>query len=151
MRYAAILLAALAVHYKTYSNPRFGFTVEHPATMTAQPPPEDGDGREWTTDGGRVSLRAFGANNVDHLTPARQAAADGRGVHVSYRRIAGRVVTVSGTVHHGRTIVYERDVVGKGSIDSLVWRYPASQKARWDGPVTRTARTLRPGDVSRAH
>jgi hypothetical protein len=150
MKYAAIVLAVLAVHYRTYTNARFGFTVQHPSGMTAVAPPEDGDGRQWLADRGFVQLTAFGTNNVDHRTPAEQAAVDARGVHVTYRHIAGAVVTVSGT-RRDHVIFYERDVVGKGSIDSLVWWYPARQKARWDAAVTRTARTFRPGDVSRSH
>jgi hypothetical protein len=137
--------------YRHYTNARFGFSVQRPAGFTAQPPPENGDGRQWTTDGGRVSLTAYGANNVNRLTPREQAAADARGVRVVYRNISGTVVTVSGYTHGGRVIVYRRDVVGAGSIDTLAWAYPASQKRRWDQAIATTARTFRPGDVTHAH
>src|SRR3954452_11598764 len=118
-----MLVAALVAltAYQSYTNARFGFTVRHPTTLKAQPPPENGDGREWRR--GRVSLIAFGANNVEHLTPRQQAREDARGLRVTYRHVAGKVVTVSGTTNGGRTIVYHRDVVGRGSIDSLQWKY----------------------------
>jgi len=51
----------------------------------------------------------------------------------------------------GRTIVYQRDVVGPGSIDTLYWSYPASQKAQWDSAVTLTALTFQPGNVTTVH
>jgi hypothetical protein len=60
-------------------------------------------------------------------------------------------VTVSGYKDNGQTIVYERDVVGRGAIDTLYWSYPANQKGQWDAAVTRTALTFRPGDVTTAH
>jgi hypothetical protein len=146
---AAALVALTA--YQSYTNARFGFTVRHPTSLRAQPPPENGDGREWRGEQGRVRLAAFGVNNVEHLTPRRQARADARGLHVVYRHIAGKVVTVSGTTHGGRVIVYHRDVVGRGSIDSLQWTYPAREKKRWDAAVTKSALSFRPGDVSRSH
>ena len=65
--------------------------------------------------------------------------------------ISGNVVTVSGYKDSGRTIVYERDVVGQGAIDTLYWSYPAYQKAQWNSAVTLTALSFRPGDVSTAH
>ena len=70
---------------------------------------------------------------------------------VTFRRINGNVVTVSGYRNNGRTIVYQRDVVGPGAIDTLYWSYPTSEKTEWDTPVTRTANAFQPGDVSNAH
>ena len=49
---------------------------------------------------------------------------------VAYDNISRNVVTVSGHKDGGRTIVYQRDVVGPGAIDTLYWSYPASQKAQ---------------------
>jgi hypothetical protein len=160
MRLAVLTAAAVAVFatcasadasYRTYTNARFGFTTSYPNGFAVQPPPVNGDGREWTTDHGRVSLAAYGQNNVDGTTPKRQAAQDARGMRVVYRRVSGKVVTVSGYVQGGRVIVYRRDVVGRGSINTLVWRYPRSQKARWDAAVAATASRFRPGDVASPH
>src|SRR4051812_4095990 len=103
----AVALVALA-SYHSYTNARFGFTVLHPTTLKAEPPPENGDGRGWTGEHGRVQLAAYGTNNFDHLTPRQQARADARGLHVVYRHISGKVVTVSGTAKGGRVIVYRR-------------------------------------------
>jgi hypothetical protein len=143
--------ASASTGYRTYTNARFGFTMSYPAGFAVQPPPVNGDGREWRSDHGRVSLIASGQNNVDGTTPKRQAAEDSRGVQVVYRRVSGQVVTVSGYVQGGRVIVYRRSVVGRGSINSLTWRYPRSQKARWDAAVAATARRFRPGDVTSPH
>lgn len=37
------------VHYKTYVNQRFGFSVQYPSTWRIGPRPTDGDGRSFTT------------------------------------------------------------------------------------------------------
>ncbi len=77
--------------------------------------------------------------------------ADTLGMSVVYSNISGDVVTVSGYKNDGRAIVYQRDVVGPGAIDTLYWSYPASEKARWDAVVTLTALAFQPGDVTLAH
>lgn len=96
-------------------------------------------------------LSAYGANNVFGYSPERDEAADARSMSVAYKNVSGNVVTVSGYRNDGRTIVYQRDVVGPGAIDTLYWSYPASEKARWDAAVTLTALAFRPGDVGTAH
>lgn len=137
--------------YRTYANPRYGFTTLWPASFRAEPPPADGDGQSWTWLDGRVKLAAYGANNVFGYSPRQDEAVDSRGLTVTYRAVSGNVVTVSGYQHNGRTIVYQRDFVGPGSIDTLYWSYPTSQKARWDAAVTVTAHAFQPGDLATSH
>jgi hypothetical protein len=96
-------------------------------------------------------LSAYGANNVFNYSPGQDEAADARDVSVVYSNISGNVVTVSGYKNSGRTIVYQRDVVGPGAIDTLYWSYPANQKAQWDAAVTLTTLTFQPGDVTATH
>jgi hypothetical protein len=137
--------------YDSYTNPRYGFTALRPSFFTAQPPPVDGDGQAWASPDGRVLLSAYGTNNVFNYSPRQDEAADARSLFVVYTNISGNVVTVSGYKDNGRTIVYQRDVVGAGAIDTIYWSYPANQKARWDAAVTVTALAFQPGDVTSAH
>jgi serine/threonine-protein kinase len=137
--------------YSEYANPRYGFTTLWPSSFKAQPPPEDGDGQAWTSPDGQVLLAAYGTNNVLDYSPKQDEAADARLLSVVYANISGDIVTVSGYKNSGRTIVYQRDVVGPGSIDTLYWSYPANQKAQWNVAVTLTALTFRPGNVTMAH
>ncbi len=137
--------------YNQYANPRYGFTALWPSSFKAQPPPEDGDGQAWTSPDGQVLLAAYGTNNVLNYSPGQDEAADGRLLSVVYANISGDIVTVSGYKNSGRTIVYQRDVVGPGSIDTLSWSYPANQKAQWNATVTLTALTFKPGNVTTAH
>jgi hypothetical protein len=137
--------------YDTYTNPRYGFTALWPSFFRAQPPPADGDGQAWASPDGRVLLSAYGTNNIFSYSPRQDEAADTHSLFVVYTNISGNVVTVSGYKDNGRTIVYQRDVVGPGAIDTIYWSYPANQKARWDGSVTVTALAFQPGDVTSAH
>jgi len=137
--------------YNEFANLRYGFTVLWPSSFRAQPPPEDGDGQAWTSPDSQVLLRAYGTNNFLNYSPEQDEAADARLLSVVYVNISGDVVTVSGYENNGQTIVYQRDVVGPGSIDTLYWSYPANQKAQWDAAVTLTALTFQPGNVTTSH
>jgi serine/threonine protein kinase len=137
--------------YNGYANPRYGFTTLWPSSFRAQPPPEDGDGQAWTSPDGQVQLSAYGANNVLNYSPEQDEAADASALSVVYSNISGDIVTVSGYENNGRTIVYQRDVVGSGSIDTLYWSYPANQKAQWNAAVTLTALEFQPGNVTTPH
>lgn len=137
--------------YDKYTNPRYGFTALWPSFFTPRPPPVDGDGQAWSSPDGRVLLSAYGTNNTFNYSPRQDEAADARSLFVVYTNISGNVVTVSGYKDNGRTIVYQRDVIGPGAIDTIYWSYPANQKARWDAAVTVTALAFQPGDVTSAH
>lgn len=138
--------------YGTYTNPRFNYTAYFPAGFTPQNQNADGDGLEWVGGNeGMVSVKAFGRNNVDGYTPDQELAVDGEGLQVTYSHISDDVVTVSGLANAGQTIVYIREVVGPGSIDTLKWTYPAQDKATWDAAVTYTAKAFVAGDVATAH
>jgi hypothetical protein len=138
--------------YRSYTNPRFAYTAYFPAAFTSQNQNANGDGLEWVGGNeGMVSVKAFGRNNVDGYTPDQELAVDAEGLQVTYSRISDDVVTVSGLSADGQAIVYIREVVGPGSINTLQWTYPAQDKASWDDAVTYTAKAFVPGDVSNGH
>jgi len=137
--------------YGKYSNSRYGFTTLWPSSLKAQPPPMDGQGQTWVSPNGRVLFSAYGTNNLQTYSPRQDAAADSQGLSQVYININGNIVTVSGYKNNGRTIVYQRDVVGPGAIDTIYWRYPTTEKTEWDASVTQTADSFQPGDVANAH
>jgi hypothetical protein len=141
--------SAAPAGYRQYANPRYGFTTLWPTSLTEQPPPENGDGREWTRDGGTVSMSAYGSNNINADTPAEDLRAISSGLRVTYSIITGNIVTISG--YKNDAIVYERDVVGASSIDTLLWQYPSAQRDTWQAATTKTALTFTAGDVSSSH
>jgi hypothetical protein len=137
--------------YEEYTNPHYGFTVLWPSFLRAQPPQEGGSGQSWSSADGQVLLSAYGTSNLFGYSPQQDETADAQSMSVVYENISGNIVTVSGYIDNGNTIVYRRDVVGTGFIDTLYWRYPTSKKAQFDAAVTLTAHTFQPGDVTTAH
>jgi hypothetical protein len=137
--------------YDQYANARYGFTTLWPATLQIQAQPADNDGQKWASPDGQVQMLAFGSNNIRNYSPRQDAAAAAQGMSVTYENVSGNVVTVSGYANNRQTIIYRRDVVGPGAIDTLYWSYPANQKAKWDAAVTLTALSFRPGNVDITH
>ena len=137
--------------YDQYSNARYGFTTLWPSSLQIQAQPADNDGQKWASPDGQVQMLAFGSNNIHNYSPRQDEAAAAQGMSVTYANVSGNVVTVSGYMNNRQAIIYRRDVVGPGAIDTLYWSYPASQKAKWDAAVTLTALSFRPGNLDIAH
>jgi CHAT domain len=139
-----------APSYDRYTNLRFGFAALYPSAFRGQSPPADGQGQSWVSPNGHAFLSVYGTNNINGYSPGQDEAAAGAGLAVQYRHVQGNIVTVSGYQDNGATIVYRRDFVGPGSIDTVYWRYPTSEQAAWAAAVTRTADGFHPGDLTRA-
>ena len=137
--------------YEKYTNPRYGFSTLWPSSLRTQAPLPNGDGQTWASPDGQVLLSASGRDNALGISPKQDEAAASKGLSQVYSNINGNVVTVSGYKNGGRTIVYQRDIVGAAAIDTLYWSYPATEKTQWDGPVTQTAHAFQPGDLTTPH
>ena len=137
--------------YDQYTNARYGFTTLWPSSLQIQAQPADNDGQKWASPDGQVQMLAFGSNNIRNYSPRQDEAAAAQGISLAYANVSGNVVTVSGYTNNRQTIIYRRDVVGPGAIDTLYWSYPASQKTKWDAAVTLTALSFRPGNLDTAH
>ena len=137
--------------YDQYTNARYGFTTLWPASLQIQAQPADNDGQKWASPDGQVQMLAFGSNNTHNYSPRQDEAAAAQRMSVTYANVSGNMVTVSGYMNNQQTIIYRRDVVGPGAIDTLYWSYPASQKTKWDAAVTLTALSFRPGNLDITH
>ena len=138
--------------YNKYADPRYGFITLWPSSLRARSqPPFTDSGSTWVSADGQVLFSAYGDNNINGYSPQQEAAADSKGLSITYSDIKGDIVTVSGYNNNGQTIVYRRDVVGPGSIDGIYWQYPTAEGAQWNAAVERTAQAFQPGDVTHLH
>ncbi len=143
---------------QTFIDPRFGFRSQVPARLVRQPPPENGDGREFTSPDGLQHVTCSGINtpSEDVGTSPRVAGRRVRafrlahGDTVTYSVADAASYTLSGLQTDNR-VFYEHVLWGRGSQDTVLWTYPQAQKAGLDAAVTRSVQTFRPGDLSTAH
>jgi hypothetical protein len=131
-------------HWATYSNPRFGVTVDYPAHLfTVQDPPsENGDGQTFHTADGRAELMVYGLTNLERERPDVYLSRHVNLDDVSYKKVGADFYVVSGT--RGTIIFYERCNFPKDDVlNCFSITYPTVEKAAWDAIVTRISRSLR--------
>jgi tetratricopeptide (TPR) repeat protein len=108
--------------YTKYHNSRYGFTITYPNHLIMGEPSTNGDGQTFLGPDGS-SLTVFGTNNIldetayslyDNLL---QSVGD-----VSYSEQLDNWYAVIGYDHD--SMIYKRGVVGRGSINTLIFSYP---------------------------
>ena len=127
--------------WRLYVNARFGAVADVPADWTAEPDPENGDGRTFTApDGAKVLVYGNWETGdsvvVDAITSPRQ------GETITYRFHKNGVYVISGRA--GDTLFYRKHVLVCGG---KVWvnleiEYPASKAATYDPMAAHMAKSL---------
>ena len=138
---------ALAQAWRTYTNPRFGTTIEYPDSFRPGRPPDNGAGLNFTGPDG-ATFSVFGSHNaLDHDLPGLEASVrEGRaGQQITYDQRGANWVVISG--QRGDTIFYERHQLSHGGriVNGFVLQYPARLRSEYDPVVTRMSRSFRAG------
>lgn len=144
--------AAAGDGWRWYNDPQWGYRVEYPAYLFAQPDPADERGglTLQTTDG-RAKLLFFAGPNrleLDTKGVAKELAkADAR--VVTYKRVADNWVVLSGYVDQGLgdsrdMIFYERVSVSseRRAMAGFRLEYPADKRPEIDHLIGRIGRSL---------
>jgi hypothetical protein len=128
----------------TYSDPRFGTTIDYPIDLftVLEPPSESGDDRILRTADGRATLMIYGLNNNDGERPEVYLPRHVNLDDVSFKRVTADHYVVSGV--RGETIYYERcNFPNDEVLNCFSITYPAAEKSAWDAIVTRISHSLR--------
>lgn len=143
-----LALASLAPPtYKTYHNARFGYRIDYPAELRAQPEAGNGDGRRFVSADGQTVLSAYaGYNALDG-----GLAADRKIARESWQQKHATItldqLTRTGYVLSGQVkdrIFYEKTVLKRNTLTTFLWEYPAARKAAMDAVIQHTIQTLQP-------
>ncbi|MCT8977875.1 hypothetical protein N4T77_14845 [Clostridium sp. CX1] len=123
------------ITYNFYKNSRYEFSVEYPGILQPQQLPANGDGIRLSTPDGSTELVVSGINNVLNYTSVSlyNELLEEIG-SVSYKQHQDNWFVVSWV--EGDRIVYEKCVVGNGSINSFIFKYPVSKKDYYDSVVS---------------
>lgn len=125
------------IGYYTYTNERFGFSIDYPSFLTPGPPPENNDGLEFKSADGMVSFAASGSNNALFYTieDLYNNQLNYIGVNPSYKHLGSNNYALSweenGMIH------YSYKILGEGSMNTFVFIYPSSKKEYYDPIVNR--------------
>ncbi|WCS23983.1 hypothetical protein LOK46_22960 [Methylobacterium sp. NMS14P] len=128
-------------------NARFGFSVDVPADLVAEPPPDNGDGQVFRSADGHLHLTVSGLNAVIDQDLDAVVAADRKTCLRQPPEYAARRpgwIVLSCTTAAGS--LYRKTLLSGGRGGAFVTlrvRYPADEEARWRAAVTMAATSLR--------
>jgi hypothetical protein len=144
---ALTFIPALALagetEWRRYAIPSTGTSVEMPVTIFTRDagPPEGETGRRFFTDDNRADMTVQSVPNPDNDSPATFLAKKKPPAGIIYRRVTPEFFVVS-SIRNDR-IWYNRCNRSNGTMHCVMINYPAAEKRRWDGVVTRISQTLR--------
>ncbi|MBL4934272.1 DUF5050 domain-containing protein [Clostridium sp. YIM B02515] len=136
--------------YKKYINDRFGFSIEYPGTFVVKLTPDNNDGIVLSSKDGSAELTVSGINNVldetvtSNYNKLLQAHSD-----AAYKTQQNNWHIVSWI--EGDKIVYQKTVVGNGSINTFIIKYPLSQKDSYNSIVSHVNSTFKTPGIDSAH
>ena len=133
--------------WRSYVLPKSGAAVEVPVTIFSKQAelPEGGLGKRFTSGDGRADLTVQALPNSANDSPAMFLAKMRPPSGIVYKRVTPNFFVVS-SVRNDR-IWYNRcnratDVGPDGYMNCILINYPAAEKRRWDGIVTRISHSL---------
>ena len=113
--------------WATYVNERYGTSLTYPADFQPAPPPENGDGRRFTTDD--ATLEVYAWENVDGETAQslkrRLIGSDGY-EEVTYSPVGRSWLVISG--YRGGNIFYEKYFFRGDTVHGFGMEFPESEK-----------------------
>jgi hypothetical protein len=140
--------AATADDWRTYSNDRYGTTIDYPASFKPMPPPDNDDGRRFKSADG-AEFAVFASYNAFDFNLAKFRDDTVRkldaGSVVTYQAHGDDWFVISGT--KGDAIFYRRHLLSHGEemTEGFVMSYPAQLKQRYDPIVARMAKSFHSG------
>lgn len=128
--------------WQTYKNPRFGMSLPVPPGMTAQRPPENGDGQTFRSADGKAELLTWGSFNIDGIGDVEkrfESALVEPGRTITYKKKTEKWFVISGTRKDG-TAFYERYDADKKFCAGWLITYPQADEKSYAPIVERIAK-----------
>jgi hypothetical protein len=132
---------AQPVRWQRIVVPETGASVDVPVSVFSEEAskPETGYGRRFLTSDRRANLTIQSVSN-EGRSPARFQAEKNPPAGIVYRKVTGRFFVVSS--FRNDMIWYNRCNFAGTYANCILINYPADEKSRWDGIVTRISNTL---------
>jgi hypothetical protein len=132
--------------FRTYTNERFGFSIDYPPSFVPKEPPQNGDGMALESPDGTAILVVSGSNSSGvALSAYYDTAVRTVKGELGYHTASKDWFVV--TWKEGDRLTYQKTFVGSGSENSFTFSYPEGQKLEYDHMVTRIEKSFRHGDL----
>lgn len=138
------------LEYNLYRNSRYGFSIEYPNTLKIRKEPTNRDGITLSAVENNVELIVFGSNNMSKETAESTfKLVIEEHPDASYKRLQENWFVASWI--QGDKIVYYKSVVGEGSKNIFIFKYPLSQKVYYDSIVARISSSFKTPGIDSSH
>jgi hypothetical protein len=128
--------------YQTYTNSRFGFSVQYPNHLMMASPPANGDGATFYNE--ELEITVYGSHqscvNGDTVEACYEEELASIPVDVTYKKVSNDWYVLS-YIDNG-WIVYKKTFFGQSVSNSFMIKYPASLKEKFDPIVTHVSKTF---------
>lgn len=138
-----------SVSYGSYSNVRFGFTVDVPSSFSSFGESGDGDGATFEDSSTGAALLVWGSNNSAGLSVEEVADSYAEGHDLIDRAVSGSAFDL--WYRSGGSVVRLRGLVGSGSYCVVQFEYPEADAQQLAPVSDRVANSLVAGDLTTAH
>lgn len=138
-------------NYNTYLNERFAFKINYPKELLIpQPPPMNGDGREFYSAEKDVEMLVFGSHNALLYTPEtafQEELENYKEDEVVYKKYNNDFFVISG--YKKDKIFYKKVLLNKNDKGDLITsfhfyiEYPKSKKKIWDKVVEKCVNSFK--------
>lgn len=140
-----------SAEYLSYTNSRYGYSIQYPGNMTVISESDNGDGAVFESADGTASLVVSGLNNVNDETPESvyNKELSYFSKEPEYKQLMKDSFVIS-WVENGN-IIYKCCVVGNGSMNTFILKYPADQKAEYERVTEKVYSSFKSPGVGSSH
>lgn len=141
----------LDIQYTTYTNGRYGFSIDYPIEFIPMQPPDNGDGRCFQRRDGQVYVKSYGSNNSlsKSIEYYYNMTIENISGVITYKALNKNSYAVSWI--QNRQINYEFSRMGKGSINTFIISYPEVESEKYDNMVDHIYNTFKTPGIDEAH
>lgn len=143
----------LQISYSQYTSSRYGFSIEYPSNFKVTETSDNDDSILFQSPDGKTEMMVGGLNNdideIKETAVSRYNKELSEHSPVSYKRQEDNWFVISWI--EGDTIVYEKDVRGKGSANTFWIKYPKSQKNYYKPIISHIVASFKTPEVDSPH
>ena len=132
--------------YNTYTNDRYGFTVEYPTIFTKGEAPTNGDGRKFSNAESAIFAYAGHINIIEDnetIETYYYRALENAPSPIAFK--GWKVIGTSFLIMTEVTLFIKKGIIGEDIISTLIITYPSGKQAYYDPMVNRVAKSFKGG------
>ena len=135
------------LEFKTYRNSNRQFKIDYPSFLIMMAPPENGDGREFISDGGEVKLLVYSSYSQDEsISDLYNQEIKDANYTITYKVAKSNWYVISGIDKENNKKFYKKVYYsnqGGGQVRTMFLEYPQTRQNDFDLIIPRLIQTFK--------